>query len=389
MPRVKYHKTKKDGIYWYRDSKGNKKYAFRYKYYDRFNKRREKTKSNFDSEKEAERALIEIKANILDGNDRYVENDHLTVAQWIEIWMESKKNIWRPNTYVHYLETYENHLKPLIGHYKIKKITSMTVQRELVDVLVQKGLKRVTIEGICRILMSAINAAVSEEILPRNRCKKLDFSAAPISTRENYYTEEELAKFLECAKENDPYTRYTTLFTLAMTGMRKGELMALKWNDIDFNKKTISITKARTRSGLGPPKSDNGYRVIPMNEELAKQIKRYRTWCIQKKWSKGEILTESDYVFITTKGARPIGLTYIEDAIDYICEKYQLKRIGPHGLRHTFTSMLIAKGVPAKTVAYLLGDDINTVNKFYTHSYKNVEIEAVQLLNEVVAKVSE
>lgn len=384
VARVKYHKTKKDGIYWYVDSKGKKKYAYRYRYYDRFNKRREKSRTNFNTEKEAERALIEIKANVLDGNDRYVENDHLTVGQWMEIWMESKKNTWRPGTYIHYQESYNNHIKPLIGHLKLKKLTNLTVQRELIDKLVEKGLRRPTVEGICKIFLAAVNAAVDEEILLRNKIKKLDFSAASVRTRENFYTEEELRVFLECAKDNDPFTRYTAFLTLAMTGMRKGEMMGLTWKDIDFEKRTITIDKARTRTGLGPPKSDNGYRKIPLNDELEKQLKKYRTWCIQKKWSLDKPFKETDYVFITVKGARPIGLTYMEDAIDHICEKYRLKRISPHGLRHTFASILLSKKVPLKTVADILGDHPNTVIRTYAHSYKNTENEAMEILNEVV-----
>ncbi|MHC8516708.1 Arm DNA-binding domain-containing protein [Sporosarcina sp. ITBMC105] len=80
MARVKMTKTKIDSIYWYKQGK-EKKFAYRYKYYDSLGKRREKSKQNFDTIEQAERALIDVKAAILDGNNSYVENDNLTVAQ--------------------------------------------------------------------------------------------------------------------------------------------------------------------------------------------------------------------------------------------------------------------------------------------------------------------
>lgn len=382
MARYKMTKTKKDCIYWYKDSDNKKKYAYRYKYYDRNNKRRETTKSDFPSEQAAERALIEVKANILDGNDRLVENAHLTVAQWMEKWFELKKSVWRPGTYIHYQESYKNHIKPLIGHHKLQKISKTTVQRELIDKLVSYGLKRPTVQGVFRVFKSAISTAITEEILLRDRFKQMDFSAAPTSDKENYYSKEELEEFLVCVKENDPTTRYSSILTLAMTGMRKGEMMGLTWNDLDFKNKTIKIDKARTRTGLGPPKSDNGYRTLRMNDELYTQLKKYKAWCIKEKWERSLTHKDSDYVFISRQGCRPIGLTYVEDVFDMICNKYELRRISPHGLRHTVASILLSSGETLVTVAKVLGDDPNTVLKEYVHSFEKDEIRSIELMNQ-------
>ncbi len=382
MARYTMVKTKKDCIYWYKDTNNKKKFSFRYKYYDRFGKRKEKSMIGFDTEQAAERALIEVKANVLDGNDRFVESANLTVAQWMEVWFEMKKKVWRPGTYVHYQESYKNHINPLIGHYKLQKLTKMTLQRELIDKLVSYGLMRPTVQGVFRVFKSAVSYAVEEEILIRDRFKKMDFSAAPTSDKENYYTEEELEEFLLCVKENDPTTRYSSILTLAMTGMRKGEMMGLTWDDLDFKNKIININKARTRTGLGPPKSDNGYRKISMNDELYIQLKKYKAWCIKKKWERSLKHDDSDYVFISRQGCRPIGLTYVEDAIDMICNKYELRRISPHGLRHTVASILLSRGETLVTVAKVLGDNPNTILKEYVHSFEKDEIKSIELMNQ-------
>jgi len=97
MAREKMTKTKIDGIYWYKQ-KSKKKFAYRYKYYDNSGNRREKTERNFETIEKAERALIEVKAAILDGNASFVENDNLTVEQLNEIYIEANKTNWKPTS---------------------------------------------------------------------------------------------------------------------------------------------------------------------------------------------------------------------------------------------------------------------------------------------------
>jgi len=241
---------------------------------------------------------------------------------------------------------------------------------------------RPAVQVVFRVFKSAVSYAVEEEILIRDCFKKMDFSAAPTSDKENYYNEEELEVFLLRVKENDPTTQYSSILTLAMTGMRKGEMMELTWNDLDFKNRIININKARTRTGLGPPKSDNGYRKISMNDELFAQLKKYKAWCIKIKWERSLKHEDSDYVFISRQGCRPIGLTYVEDAIDMICKKYELRRISPHGLRHTVASVLLSRGETLVTVAKVLGDDPNTILKEYVHSFEKDEIKSIELMNQ-------
>lgn len=385
MPRVKYNKTRKDNIYWYIDSDGNKKYAYRYRYYDRNGKRREKTKTGFDSEKAAERALIKVKADILDGNDQYVEYDKLKVEQWMEMWLESKKNSIRPSTYILYEKHTRNHIIPCLGHYRLTKLTKMTVQIELVNKLIAQGYIKTTIKIICTVFLAAINAAVEEGILQKNNFKKLDISNARTNNKQNFYTKQELRHFLKIVKENDPYTRYTVFLTLAMTGIRTGELRGIKWKDIDFDKKTLRINKQRQGKKEGPPKTDNGYRDIPLNKELEKQLKKYRAWCIEKKFSMGKKLKEDDYVFITVREGEPIGQYYVKEALKCLRKKYDFKYITPHGFRHTFTSLLLAEKTPLKTVAELVGDTPATINSVYSHSFRSTEVEAIETFNDIIS----
>ncbi|WP_107841692.1 tyrosine-type recombinase/integrase [Metasolibacillus meyeri] len=383
MARYKMEKTKKDCIYKYVDGCGSIKYAYRYKYYDKLKHRREKTKQDFDTLKDAERALIEVQAAILNSQESFVESENITIASWIETWIDVKKDSWRPGTVEVYEGRLENHIRPLIGKYKLAQLTNMVMQRNLVNKLFQNGFSRTTVKNITRTVISALNYAVTERVIKENFVTSLDFGTEE-KKKDNFYDEEQLKELLLASKKYDPTTYYTAILTLALSGIRKGELCGLRWSDIDFKKCTITIDRARVRKKVGPPKSKNGYRTINVNPILINQLKKYKTWCIEKKWSKNMTLENDDYVFIDRYHLTEIGPGYVNDALEEILKETELPRITPHGLRHTFTSILIANKIPTITVAKIIGDHPATVEAVYAHSLARVEEETVQLFNEIL-----
>lgn len=387
MARQKLEKTKKDCIYWYKDKNGKKLYAYRYKYYDVFKKRREKSKQGFSTELEAERALIELKAEILDGNEKFVENNNMTFSKWFQIWSDAKKTSWSDGTYDLYKRHFKKHIDPKIGKAKLNSLTNMYVERELVKPLIKEEFARNTIACILGIVTAALNSAVNERIIKESPLTNIDISAAPLEKKENFLNQKDLEKLLKYTYEYDPTTYYTSFLTLALSGIRKGELAGLRWNDIDFKKHAITILRSRSNKKLGPPKSDNGYRSIVVNKVLIEQLKRYKAWCAQVKWSKGTTLKDDDYVFINRYTYEPISDTYLNDALDAIFEERpDLPKITPHGLRHTYSSILIANKTPVVTVAKLIGDHPTTVNNVYAHSLKEAEVQTVELFNHLQVK---
>ncbi|MEK4628070.1 tyrosine-type recombinase/integrase [Solibacillus sp. FSL R7-0682] len=383
MARQKMIKTKKESIYKYNDATGVTKYAYRYKYFDKFQKRREKTQQGFSTEQEAERALISIKADILDGNESYVESANYTLVDWLQIWVNANKKKWRTGTY----ELYERHMRihiiPLIGKVKLNKITNMVMQRDLINPLIEKGLSQRTLKSIARIVLASINSAVEERVIRDNPITKLDFGKLNGKKGDNHFSEEELKIFLNHVYKTEPTTYYTIFLTLGMSGIRKGELAGLRWSDIDFDNNTITVDRTRANKKVGPPKSDNGYRTITVNKILINQLKKYKVWCIQSKWEKQMTLEKDDYVFIDRYKFKPISDTYVNDALDSLLDdcEYDLPRITPHGFRHTFASILIANKVPVVSVAKIIGDHPTTVMNVYAHSLSRVEEETVEFFN--------
>lgn len=157
----------------------------------------------------------------------------------------------------------KNHLKPLLGHYKLHNLDRLPYQRVFIDKMEHK-LKSSTVSLSHTIFKIAINAAIEEEILTRNLFTKVVIKNETEFTKEtnNYLTVKELTEFLEFVKKYENITNYTFLLVAVYTGMRKGEACGLQWRNIDFLKNTITIERTRDDIGTRTPKTKNSYRKI-------------------------------------------------------------------------------------------------------------------------------
>lgn len=129
----------------------------------------------------------------------------------------------------------------------------------------------------------AINAAVEEELLIRNRFTKVVIKNKFEFTKEtyNYLTIGELNIFLHTAKKYEDITSYTFLLVVVYTGMRKGEICSLQWQSIDFKNNIITIERTRDDLGTRTPKTKNSYRRILVDDLVIDHLKKYQVWCKQ------------------------------------------------------------------------------------------------------------
>src|SRR5690625_908056 len=117
---MKLYKTKKDPeLYYYFNTKGEKLWMFRHRYYDSLGKRREKSKQGFTKENEAYRTLLQIKTSILNGESKQVSNSNMTVSEWLDIWFETNKNDWKASTIIQRERVIKQQMKPLLGKYQL------------------------------------------------------------------------------------------------------------------------------------------------------------------------------------------------------------------------------------------------------------------------------
>ena len=214
----------------------------------------------------------------------------------MDIWFETHKNDWEISTWAQREQSIRLTIKPLIGKIKLTKLDRTKYKQKFINELLKKY-DSGSIRLYHTLFKIAVNAAVEDEILPRNRFNKITIEKDKKS--DNFLNPDELKVFLTFAKDNESITNYTLLLILAHTGMRRGEMLGLQWNNIDFEQKTISIESTRDFHGVRKPKIKNSNRTIFVDDALLSQLKVYRAWCKKMILTYGKRWTDSDYVLIT------------------------------------------------------------------------------------------
>ena len=196
----------------------------------------------------------------------------MTLDEWLDYYMlEYKKRFVKPTTYINYTVKVKNHIKPAIGHYKIKALRQDIIQK-FVNSLSDKGLAPSTVIDTFKLLNNALDTAVDDGLIVRNVANrvKLPKTAKP---KINVLTVEQQNDFVEQAKST--YMGVLYIFDLC-TGMRLGELLGLKWSDIDFDKKQLQIVRIIRKVKdpdnqdeswhleFGTPKTTSSERLIPL-----------------------------------------------------------------------------------------------------------------------------
>ena len=220
--------------------------------------------------KEVQEKLTEALNDV--NNDTYIEPSNMTLRQWLDIWLkEYKKPVLRPATYLGYTTAFREHVCPYIGDIKLKNLRNDMIQKAINEVG-KKGLSPSTVRKGYEALYGALEQAVKNDLISKNPAHN---TTLPKLTKElsRALTPDEQARVVELARE---YTGGEAFLMSLGTGMRIGEVLALTWEDIDFERKTIRINKTlsyvkdpddpeeKWRNAVGPAKTKSSNRIIPM-----------------------------------------------------------------------------------------------------------------------------
>lgn len=342
MIRMKLHKTKNDDeVNYYFLKSGAKRFMYRHKYYDSLDVRREKKKSSFKTEKEALKELLKVKVAILSGETRHIGNEILTVAQWLDTWFETNKRKWKPATIAQRETMIRLNIKPFIGHFKLRKLDKLTYQVNLINVLELKYAPG-TVRIVHPVFMIAINAAVEDEILLRNKLRRVSLPSSRNTNAElSVLTSDQIHTMLTYTKKHEDETYYTILLLLSYTGMRKGEALGLQWRELNFETQTVNIIRNRTRFGTGTTKTKNSERKIKVGKNVTDQLHRYRLVVKEQMLSEGRKLEDEDYVFLSLVSLIPMPVTTLQKGFNRIIERAGLKDSTLHSLRHSHAAILM------------------------------------------------
>lgn len=384
MNKMKLYNTNLDKeLYYYFNAKNEKRWIFRHRYYDTLGKRRERSRQGFTSENKAYRELLRVRAETLSGNSSMIENENLTVSQWLDIWYETKKNSWAITTRKNRLGNIIGVFKPLLGHYKLSKLDAMTYERVFINKLLE-DYQASTVRNFHNVFRIAVNAAVNNGTIAKNNIGNVKVPNIR-KKNNNFLSLKELIELKAVAKKHMNIINYTMFLILVGTGMRKGEALGLKWKDIDLNACHIKIRRTRDYLSTRAPKTTNSYRTIFISteDELYKQLYKYRTWCKKVKLSHGQHLSEDDYVLIG-RHSNPISTKMFDYAFKQLFKKTKIKRITIHGLRHTHATLLLNKKISVATVAKRLGNTPEEINRTYGHSDHDADLQAANLFANII-----
>lgn len=364
-------------------------------------KRKQKEAGGFRSMKEAREAATQIQAELQSGT--YIEEKETTFERFAQDWLASYKNTGKVKISTVRVRKHEiGRLEDYFKKLKIKDITSKQYQDALND-LKEKGYADNTVDGVHRtgrmIFKRAVQLKITKEdpteyaIVPKTMATVDDLEQE--TEIPGYLEKEELALFLQTAKEHGFDRDYVIFTVLAYTGIRVGELCALKWSDVSFKDQTISITKTYynpknniQKYSLLTPKTKRSIRVIDVEGEVITALKNHLTYQNKVKMRHRDIYYDKNFVFAQTNRypGYPPYIKLIESRMARLLKLAGLDQsLTPHSLRHTHTSLLAEAGVSLEQIMHRLGhaDDATTKN-IYLHITKPKRKEASQKFSELM-----
>lgn len=318
-----------------------------------------------------------------------VRSDEYTVAEWLRLWYElyAKPNI-RPTTADSYHRSIESHVIPRIGEIKLKQLTSRDIQRMNKDLQEngrlrkskkqQRGLSNATVRGIHMMLHNALDRAVKERLILRNPTEDCIIPKIQKQEMKILYPED-MKAYLEAADKRGVLPMF---YLELVTGIRKGELTALLWSDLDEERRTISVSKQavgdRNRNvTISRPKTENSVRKISIPQSAVELLRQEH-----------EKHPDNLWMFPSPK----TGEMYHPDSIAKLHEKILrdtgLEHIRFHDLRHTFATMALQNGVDVKTVSSMLGHyDAGFTLRTYTHATRQMQEQAAEKMGNFMERV--
>jgi len=335
-------------------------------------------------------------------NGLNIDFQDTTLGDLMHVWLFEVARVSRkPSTFARYEGLYRNYIRDseLYG-LKISLIKSIQIQRYY-NKLYQEGKSSKTIKTLNKFLKTFFNYAVDEGYLVKNPCtgKKIVIPGTPEEKAEakiETFTDEEIKKITEALEGH----RLKVLFLLAFgTGLRQGELLGLKWPDIDFEKKELKVQRTIKQVTIIDqngnreyktieqiPKTKSSIRTVPIPSSLIPVLKEYRNKQKEEKLKAGPAYLndiEKGYVFTTELGSI-IDARNLLRIYKKILDKAGVKYRKFHAIRHTYATKLFERGVPLKIVSELLGhSNISTTANIYTHVIPKEKTNAVETLNDL------
>ena len=347
-------------------------------------KRRQKWVSGFATKKEAEQEKTRLLREIDTSTD--LDPTRMTTGEYLAHWLETVAHRRvRPTTFERYERAARVHITPHIGNVPLVKLSPPHLAG-LYTALGDAGLAANTLRNAHMVLHAALKSAVQWNMLPRNVA---DVEKPPRGERPalTVWDAATTARFLESVRER----RLEAFYQLAIaTGMRRGELMGLRWQDVDLARGALSVRRALVKTKRGgvafqAPKTAKGRRQISLSAKTVADLQAHRKRQLAERLALGDVWQDQDLVFPGPTGGPLAGET-LEGDFRRAVAVAGVPRIRIHDLRHTSATLMLRQGVHPKIVSERLGHaTVSITLDIYSHVLPDMQAEVANAIDAALA----
>lgn len=351
-------------------------WEYRIKYND-LGKQKTLSKSGFPTKAAAKAASVLVEEKLFKGGIDEFRKGEILFEDWVQKYKLIYESQRRDSSNVAAANGQKKLLDRFSG-YSLKKITRADYQIFINELLFgDNDYSKNTVDRIHGEMMAIINSAVEHDQLDRNKLRSISIKKDEPKDKITYLTLEESKRLLEVMESQEIFKK-VMVHLLINTGIRSGELLGLMWHDIDFEEKTLTIERQRTRDGLGPTKTSSSNRTIMIDDDLLELLADYKKWQ-ERNQEENEHYIQSKYVMVDEVG-KEFYHTKPQDMMKNFLRYAGIpERKSTHLLRHTHAVLLLESGVDIKTVSTRLGHkNINITANTYLHVTQNHEQKSLE-----------
>jgi len=362
-------KWTKDGRSWY----------FRCYYTDMYGNRKQKVSKMYSRKKDAEEEERTFLSKV--STDGIISNSVMFVDVY-NSWLSTKKTQVKSSTYYSRRNRAELYILPYFEKYKLHSIKINILEMWKMEVFKSNiGLdhKNRVIADLKEILdFACCNYDFDIKVASKLQKVKTEKVVNQMDSETNFWTYEEFKQFISVVDDRYYYIVFNFFY---YTGLRIGEICALNWNDINFERKTLRVNKTLSNKVddqlyiITSPKTNNSIRFVDLDDNLVKLLKEHKD---SEKQLYG--FNSSMFVFGNVK---PLAPTTFKRYLYKYIEIANVKRITPHGFRHSHVSLLINLGCDSRDVANRIGDTVTMIEKTYYHMFPTKKTHVINVLNQL------
>jgi integrase len=353
-------------------------------------KRRRLSKSGFRTQREAKAAEREARRAFEHG--AITPGEVPTVAAFIDEWLAGRRPSLRDSTWASYRDVLTGRVVPRLGALRLDRVRPKHIANMLSDLKEHggrdprrgPGLSDKSVRYTLTTLSTALNDAVKRGLIARNPADHVD---RPRAARKEmrWWSVDEARAFLDAAAGD----RYIALWTLALTtGMRRGELLGLKWPDVDFDAGRLAVRRTlvavQYRIRWSEPKTSSSRRVVALDPATVAVLKAHRARQLEERMAIGSGYLDERIVFADVAG-EPLHPDTVSKHFERVVARAGVPRIRLHDLRHTAATLMLERGVPLKAVTERLGHSSTQITSdLYQHVGETMQDDAAARLGQAL-----